>query len=364
MNTSSKRYPEASGSANRVRLSAPDHELVTLVRDPAAGYTGIIAVHSTALGPAVGGTRLWRYATLDDAVADALRLSRGMSFKNALAGLPFGGGKAVIAGPAPTEPAAREALMRAHGRAIEAVGGRFVTGEDVGTTVHDMEVIASQTAHVAGRAGGVGDPSPFTARGVVLAMEAAAALRWGTADLAGRRVAIQGLGHVGMRLAELLQARGARLLVADVAAERVGRAVSELGAEAVGSAEVLAAECDILAPCALGGVLDQYSILGLRAGLVCGAANNQLADAGAGDLLHARGVAYVPDYVANAGGVISGSVDIAGWDRARMESSLAAIGDTVRAVFTLADDAAIPTWRAADQLAEQRLSAAPDQRSS
>lgn len=345
------------------RLAAADHEQVTLHRDPGAGYTGIIALHSTVRGPAVGGTRLWSYPDVEAAAADALRLSRGMSCKNALAGLPFGGGKAVILGPAPTEPAARRALMRAHGRAIESVGGRFVTGEDVGTTVADMEMIAAETAHVAGREGGVGDPSPFTARGVLVAMEAAASLRWGRADLAGRRVAIQGLGHVGMRLAEMLRARGAELIVADVRAARVAEAVADLGATSAPVDEILAADCDIVAPCALGAVLNEASVSRLRAGVVCGAANNQLADPGTDDLLHARGVMYVPDYVANAGGVISGSVDIAGWSRARMEAALEAIGETVRAVFDRAAEGGIPSGRAADLLAEQRLAARPDQRS-
>lgn len=338
------------------RLPAPDHEEVTLHRDPECGYAGIIAVHSTLRGPAVGGTRLWDYPDLDFAVADALRLSRGMSCKNALAGLPFGGGKAVIVGPAPDDPERRRRLLEAHGRAIESVGGRFVTGEDVGTTVADMEVISTQTDHVAGREGGIGDPSPFTARGVLIAIQAAAAIRWGDADLTGRRVAVQGLGHVGMRLAELLHLSGARLLVADPAADPVARAVAEFGAEPLAVHEVAGADCDLFAPCALGGVLDTGAVARLRAEVVCGAANNQLADPAAGDRLHARGIAYVPDYVANAGGVISGAVDIAGWDRARMEAALAGIADTVRAVFERATAEAIPTWRAADDLAEERLS--------
>lgn len=353
---------DSGSEAPMTRLAAADHEQVTLHRDPGAGYTGIIALHSTVRGPAVGGTRLWSYPDVEAAAADALRLSRGMSYKNALAGLPFGGGKAVILGPAPTEPAARRALMRAHGRAIESVGGRFVTGEDVGTTVADMEMIADETAHVAGREGGVGDPSPFTARGVLVAMEAAASLRWGSADLAGRRVAIQGLGQVGMRLAEMLRARGAELIVADVRAARVAEAVADLGATPAPVDDILAADCDIVAPCALGAVLNEASVSQLRAGVVCGAANNQLAAPDADDLLHTRGVLYVPDYVANAGGVISGSVDIAGWSRARMEAALEAIGETVRAVFDRAAEDEIPSGRAADLLAEQRLAARPDQR--
>lgn len=338
-----------------IPLESPHHEGVTLHRDPYAGYTGIIAVHSTTLGPAVGGTRLWRYPDLEHAVADALRLSRGMSYKNALAGLPFGGGKAVILGPPPGEPAARTRLFRAHGRAIESLGGRFVTGEDVGTAPADMEIIAAETRHVAGRARGMGDPSPFTARGVLGAMEAAAGIVWGDPDLGGRRVALQGLGQVGTELAQLLHRRGARLVVADVDPRRVDGARAAWDAEVVSPDDVLRVQADVLAPCALGGVLDPATVDALRVAMVCGAANNQLATAEADGRLRARGIAYVPDYVANAGGVISGSVDIAGWDRDRMERALDGIADTVRAVFGTADREAIPTGQAADRLAEVRL---------
>lgn len=338
-------------------LDAPEHEGVTLHRDPDAGYTGILAIHSTTLGPAVGGTRLWSYPGLAAAVADALRLSRGMSYKNALAGLPFGGGKAVILGPPPHDPAARTRLFRAHGRAIESLGGRFVTGEDVGTTPADMETIARETGHVAGRAGGMGDPSPFTARGVLRAMEAAAEKVWGDADLGGLRIALQGLGYVGTALAGLLHERGARLVVADVDPRRVARARSAWDAEVVAPDAILGVEAHILAPCALGGVLDAGTVDRLRVAVVCGAANNQLATEDADARLRARGIAYVPDYVANAGGVVSGAVDIAGWDRDRMERALDGIADTVRAVFAKSTGEAIPTGQAADRLAEERLRA-------
>lgn len=336
-------------------LEAPAHESVTLHRDPDAGYTGIIALHSTILGPAVGGTRLWTYPDLDAAIADALRLSRGMSYKNALAGLPFGGGKAVIPGPPPSDPDDRARLFRAHGRAIESLAGRFVTGEDVGTTPADMETIADLTGHVAGRAEGMGDPSPFTARGVLRAMEAAAEIVWGTPDLGGLRIALQGLGSVGAHLGELLHRRGARLIVADPVSARVERAVVAWGADAVPVDRILEVDADVLAPCALGGVLKAAAVDRLGVEVVCGAANNQLATPDAGDRLHDRGIAYVPDYVANAGGVISGAVDIAGWDRNRMARAIDGIADTVRAVFARAADEAIPTWTAADRLAEERL---------
>ena len=334
------------------------HQQVTLVRDPSAGYAGILAIHSTVLGPAVGGTRVRRYGSFEEAVSDALRLSRGMTFKNALAGLPFGGGKAVLMGPAPEGGEARDAFFRAHGRAVEGLGGRFVTAEDVGTSPADMAVAAQETAHVAGLERGMGDPSPYTARGVLRAMEAAALDRWGTPELTGRLVALQGLGNVGMHLARLLRARGARLVVADVAEARVEVARRELDAEAVSPGEILAVEADILAPCALGGILNGDTVEGLRVEVVCGGANNQLGVLEDGDRLAARGILYVPDYVANAGGVITGGVDIAGWSRDRMEAALEGIFDTTRAVLAAAREWGVAPQRAADRLAEERLRAA------
>jgi leucine dehydrogenase len=222
-----------------------------------------------------------------------------------------------------------------------------------------MEAIAEETSHVAGRTSGMGDPSPFTARGVLRAMEAVAEVVWGDTDLGGRRVALQGLGHVGTHLAALLHERGARLLVSDVVSSRVARAVMQWNAEPVSVGAILEVEADVLAPCALGGVIDLPVADRLRAPVVCGAANNQLAGPNSGDRLHERGIAYVPDYVANAGGVISGAVDIAKWDRPRMERTLDGIADTVRAVFAKAGHEAIPTWRAADLLAEERLREEP-----
>ncbi len=341
-------------------LDAMGHEQVTICRDPSAGYTGILAVHSTVLGPAVGGTRLREYGTFDAAVEDALRLSRGMTYKNALAGLPFGGGKAVILGPAPADDEARRLLFEAHGRAIDRLGGLFVTGEDVGTTTSDMESVATGTPWVAGREGGMGDPSPFTARGVVRAMEAVAADLWGTPELAGRTVTVQGLGNVGTHVAALLSERGAHLVVADVVPARVEAAVGSLGAKAVPPDRILDVEADVFAPCALGGVLDRDAVERIRVRAVCGGANNQLRAPEQGERLRERGIRYVPDYVANAGGVISGSVDIAGWDRTRMNEALASIYDTVTEVLALADRLDVPPERAADRIVEDRLGAASE----
>ncbi len=341
------------------------HEHVNVCHDPASGYLGIIAIHSTVLGPAIGGTRLWRYASLDEALVDALRLSRGMTYKNALAGLPFGGGKSVLPAPLVGEGAAgtlagpaREAFFRAHGRFIERLKGGYITGEDVGTSPADMALIARETRWVGGLTEGVGDPSPFTARGVCRAIEAASHALWGSDSLNGRTVAIQGLGNVGRHLAAELDARGARLIVADLDRTRVAEVVARHGATAVSPEAVLEAGADILAPCALGGILNDDSIPRLRVAAVAGGANNQLLDPRHGDALAARGILYVPDYVANAGGVISGSVDLAGWDRARMETALDGIYTTVGEVLARARDWKVAPHVAADRLAEVRLSGA------
>ena len=336
-------------------LEAADHEQVTVCRDPEAGYVGIVAVHSSRLGPAVGGTRLWRYPALADATADALRLSRGMTYKNALAGLPFGGGKAVVIDPGPRTEAERSALFRAHGRFIDRLGGLFVTGEDVGTSPDDMATISTETRHVAGLSSGMGDPSPFTALGVFRAIEAVAEDVWGDRALTGRTVAIQGLGNVGMRLARLLAEGGAGLFVTDIDSERVRAAQSELGAVAVAPDEIVDADVDLFAPCAFGGVLDEDGVERIRARVVCGGANNQLATPQNGRRLAERGIAYVPDFVANAGGVISGSVDIAGWDQERMSDAIDGIADTTREVLRIARADRLSTHDAAERLAEERL---------
>lgn len=334
------------------------HEQLTVCRDPAAAYVGVIAVHSTALGPAVGGTRLWHYPSLAGAIVDALRLSRGMTFKNALAGLPFGGGKSVLPAPTPgalPEGPAREAIFRAHGRFIDRMNGLYITAEDVGTTPADMELMARETRHVAGLASGIGDPSPFTARGVCRAMQAAAHTLWGRDTLEGRTVAIQGLGSVGSHLATDLAARGAQLLVTDVEQSRVDRVVAALGAVAIEPADVFDVPVDFFAPCALGGVLDDDTIPRLRVQAVVGAANNQLLEARHGDALASRQILYVPDYVANAGGVISGSVDIAGWDRGRMHEQIDRIYDTVLEVCARAGEWQTTPARAADRMAEEKI---------
>jgi leucine dehydrogenase len=288
------------------------HELVQLVHDHASGLTAIIAIHSTHLGPAAGGTRFWHYTDPAGAIRDCLRLSRGMSYKNAMAGLPMGGGKAVIlADPARTKT---PAMLAAFGDAVEALGGRYVTAEDVGISETDMVAVAQRTAHVsglpvAGAGSAGGDPGPFTALGIYLGIKAAAAHRLGRDTLAGVHVVVQGTGSVGGGVARLLARDGARLTLSDIHAERAAALAAELGAEVVASDAVLTAPCDIFSPNALGAILDADSIAGLGCAIVAGGANNQLARTEHGALLAARGILYAPDYVINAGGIISVAVE-------------------------------------------------------
>jgi leucine dehydrogenase len=328
-----------------------DHERVVFCRDPEAGYRAVIAIHSTVAGPAVGGTRLWSYPSEADAVTDALRLSQGMTYKNALAGLPLGGGKAVILAGGTN----REAMLRAHGRAIERLGGSFMTAEDVGTSPEDMEIVRRETRYVAGLPGGSGDPSPRTAHGVVRAMRAAALHRWGSDDLAGRTVTIQGCGHVGYHLAVELSRMGVWLRVSDVDHEKIYRVTTTTGAEGIPPEKILSAKADLFAPCALGGILNAETIPQLRVKIVAGAANNQLREPADGDRLRARKILYAPDYVANAGGVIGGAPELLGWSDEGVPARIDGIYDTLLAVLRRADAEGVSPHTAADRLAEERL---------
>lgn len=334
-----------------IRVSG--YERVVLGSDDAAGYRGIVVVHSTALGPAVGGTRYWSYQTEDDALTDGLRLARGMTYKNALAGLPFGGGKSIIIRD--DQATDREQLFRAHGRMVNSLAGKYITAEDVGTSPADMEYVLKETTYVGGLQGRSGDPSPHTARGVFRAMQAAAKYKWGSDDLAGKTVAIQGCGHVGYFLAGELARVGAKLIVTDVDAAKVKRTVDDHGATAVAPEEIYSSAADILAPCALGGVLNDETIPRLKAALVVGGANNQLLEPRHGDLLERRGIVYAPDYAANAGGVINGCCrEMLGWGIPETLAKTDAIYDTLLKIFTLAEKEKIPTYQAADRLAEER----------
>ncbi len=335
---------------------AQSPEQVVRLHDAATGLDGVVVLHSTRLGPAAGGCRFWSYPDADAAGEDALRLAQGMSYKNALAGLPLGGGKAVLRRPEGAFD--RAALFRAFGDAIGQLGGRYITAEDVGTTVGDMAEVARRTRHVAGlppqpgRPGG--DPSPWTALGVFRAMQAAAEHRLGR-PIGDCTVAIQGLGSVGAALAGLLHEAGARLIVAEPRSAVAAAVATRTGADIASLAAVLEARCDIFAPCALGGVLTARTIPRLRAAIVCGAANNQLGCAADGDALAERGVLYAPDYVANAGGIINVCAEYLGWGQAEVAARIAGIPDRLRQVWAEADRAGIAVNRAADRLARATI---------
>jgi leucine dehydrogenase len=337
-------------------MTARGHEQVVFVADASSGLRAVIAVHSTALGPSLGGIRFWRYPSEHDAVVDALRLSEAMSLKAAAAGLHQGGGKAVVLVGDPDAPRT-DALLRAMGRAIDDLGGRYIAAEDVGATPRDMQVIASETPWVTGLEGpgGSGDPSPMTAYGVVQAMSAVLEELDGDATLAGNRVVVDGVGHVGTHLALLLAEAGAHVAVADVNRERVDALVRDIGAQRLPVERALDEDCDILAPCALGGVLNEKTIPRLQCRAVCGAANNQLADAADDDALAGRGILYAPDFVVNAGGIINLAEEFAGYDRERARKHTARVADTVRRVFGLARTERVPPGRAAEQLARRRI---------
>ena len=333
--------------------AASRHEKIVFAEDEGVGYRAVIAVHSTALGPALGGTRLWNYASLEEARTDAHRLARGMTYKNALAALPFGGGKSVLVGDARSLD--RERVFRAHGRVVESLGGSYITAEDVNTSPADMEFIRQETTHVAGLLDRSGDPSPVTAHGVFRAIQASAKYRYGSDSLDGRVVALQGCGHVGYHLARELSEAGARLVATDVDAAKLSRVVADFGAQAVPLAEIYDARADIFAPCALGGVVNDETLPRLRVEIVAGAANNQLLEARHGDALAARGILYAPDYVANAGGVINGAIELLGWDAARARGKVHAIYDTLLEIFAAADAEGTTPARAADAVAERRI---------
>ena len=334
-------------------LAEMGHEEVVVASDPSCGYRGIIAVHSTALGPALGGTRFWQYESDEAAITDALRLSRGMTYKNAVAGLDLGGGKSVIIGDNRTQN--REAIFRAHGRFVESLGGRYITAEDVGTGTADMDFVHLETDHVAGLKHKSGDPSPVTAHGVFRAIQASAKNRWGSDDLHGKVVAIQGCGNVGRNLARELHEAGATLIVSDIDPARAERVAQETGATVVQGDEIYGVKADIFAPCALGGIINDDTIPKLKVEIVSGGANNQLLEERHGDRLEEIGIQYTPDYVANAGGVINVFGEVAGWDSERALRKADDIYDTVLQVFEIAKADGIHSYEAADRLAERRL---------
>jgi glutamate dehydrogenase/leucine dehydrogenase len=339
-------------------LQAGGFEQVAYCHDPRTGLRAIVAIHSTTLGPALGGTRFYPYATERDAVVDVCRLARAMTYKHAVCGNDLGGGKAVIWGDPSTQRS--EALLRAYARFVDGLAGRYLTAEDVGTTQDDMDLIHRETPHVTGVSaslGGSGDPSPATATGVLWAMKAVAERLWGTSSLAGRHVCIAGVGKVGSALAGFLDAEDAKLTVADVDDRAVTAAVENHGARRTAPETAHMTACDLFAPCALGGLLNSRTVGELRCAAIVGSANNQLASDGDAALLAQRGIAYVPDFVANAGGVINIAEEARGYDRERALRRIRSIYDTVHAIFTRAESHGITTTDAALALAEDRITA-------
>ena len=329
------------------------HEQVVFCHEPSCGYLGIIAIHDTTLGPALGGTRFWQYTSFTEAVTDALRLARGMTYKAAAAGLNLGGGKAVIVGDNKT--ADRELLFRAHGRFVETLNGRYITAEDIGTSPADMEFVRRETNHVAGLQGLSGDPSPVTGYGVYMGMKAAAKKRWGKDNLSGRAVAVQGCGKVAFYLCRHLKEEGARLIVTDIDESKVKRVVEEFGATAVAPDAIYDAQADIYAPCALGATINDETLPRLRVSIVAGGANNQLAEDRHGRELEAKGILYAPDFVINAGGLINVYREIAGWTEERAKRKAQEIYESILRIFQIAEQEKIPTFVAADRLAEERI---------
>ena len=334
------------------------HEQVVFCSDAGSGLRAVIAIHNCHRGPALGGCRMWPYASEHDAVRDALRLSRGMTYKSAMARLPLGGGKAVVIGD-PRRDKSR-ALLEALAHAVDRLGGRYIVAEDSGTTVADMQLMRHFTPHVAGveeriTANGIqsGDPSPATAYGVFVGIRAAVRIRLGQDSLTGLRVALQGVGHVGLALARRLEAAGARLWITDVRREALSRAARELAATVVEPQEIFGLDVDLFAPCALGAVIDDQTLPRLKAAIVAGAANNQLAEARHDAELFRRGILYAPDYVINAGGIIDIHYERSGYDHAAVTRHIDGIDDSLTEIFQRSRQQRRPTGEIADRMAEE-----------
>jgi leucine dehydrogenase len=339
------------------KMEEYDYEQLILCQDKNTGLKAIIAIHDTTLGPALGGTRICEYESDEDAIEDALRLARGMTYKNAAAGLNLGGGKAVIIGD--PKKIKSEALFRAFGRFVEGLNGRYITGEDMNATQQDASYINCETDYIVGLETGSGNPSPVTAYGVFKGIQAAVNEVFGSDDLTGKTVAIQGLGAVGRRLAERLHEAGAKLYVTTRDKAKIDKAVAELGATAVSLDEIYGVECDVFSPCARGAIINDKTIEQFKCKIIAGAANNQLAESRHGDMLHEKGILYVPDYIINSGGVINIIDDISGreYNRENAMKNTARIYDSCKKVFEIAKRDNIPTYKAADIMAEERIAA-------
>ncbi|TAH43617.1 MAG: Glu/Leu/Phe/Val dehydrogenase [Gammaproteobacteria bacterium] len=338
-------------------LATTGHEEVVFCHNKDAGLKAIIAIHNTVLGPSLGGLRMWPYKSEQEAIDDVLRLSRGMTYKNAVAGLNLGGGKAVIIGDPARDKS--EALFRAFGRFVNSLNGRYITAEDVGIDVNDMEWVFRETSFVTGVHqvhGGSGDPSPFTAFGAMQGLLATLHACYGNEDVGKYRYAVQGAGHVGMEFIKLLREHDAKVYVTDINKELVQRAVDEYGCTAVGLDEIYDTDADVYSPCALGGTVNEQTLKRLKCKVICGAANNQLANNQIGDEVSRRGIFYAPDYAVNAGGVMNISLEIDGYNRERAMRMMRTIYHNVSRIFEIAKRDGIPTYLAADRLAEERIS--------
>jgi len=357
METMEKAAVNVTEASVTGRMSTFNHEQLVFCQDNETGLRSIIAIHNTTLGPAVGGTRMWAYGTEEEAMTDALRLSRGMTYKNALAGLNIGGGKAVIIGDARKQKS--EALMRRFGKFVNSCGGKYITAEDVGISTRDMEYVRLETKHVVGLPeylGGSGDPSPVTAYGVYMGMKASQKELSGNDSLSGKKVVVQGVGHVGEYLVEHLVKEGADVTICDIYEDRVNAVVKKYGVKAVDAKDVYDVPMDIYSPCALGATINDDTLDRLKCSIVCGAANNQLKDEKVhGQEVLKRGILYAPDYLVNAGGIINCYWEIVGYNRNAALAQAEGIYQTALNIFNISKTNSIPTYLAANQLAEARI---------
>jgi leucine dehydrogenase len=338
------------------KLEGMGHEQVVYFQHRESGLKAIVAIHNTALGPALGGLRMWPYASEEEALVDVLRLSRGMTYKAAVSGLNLGGGKAVLIGNPETDKS--EGLFRAFGRFIGSLGSRYITAEDVGTTVDDMDYIFQETDRVVGVHrvhGGSGDPSPFTAYGTLQGIKACLQKKYGHDDPGKVSFTVQGVGSVGYYLVKFLSEAGAKVFACDINDSRVQHVVDEFGAEAVPMNQIYDVDANVFAPCALGGVINEDTIGRLKCDIVAGSANNQLESSDYGTALEERGILYAPDYAINAGGLMNVAIELQGYDRDRAYRTVSSIRDIIGRIFQLAERDRIPTWKAADRLAEERI---------
>ncbi len=337
-------------------IDKTEHEEIIYCHNKDAGLKAIIAIHNTTLGPALGGLRMYPYATEEQALTDVLRLSRGMTYKAAVSGLNLGGGKSIIIGDPKKDKS--EALFRAFGRFMDSLGGRYITAEDVGIDVNDMEYVYQETENVVGvhqMHGGSGDPSPFTAYGTLQSIKASLEKKYGNQNIVDYSYAIQGVGHVGLELVKLIHAEGGKMFVTDVNQEVLTICKEQYGCEVVGLNEIYSVDADVYCPCALGGTVNDDTIDQFKFGIVCGSANNQLLENRHGDELENRGIIYAPDYAVNAGGLMNVSIELEGYNRERAVRMTRNIYYNISNIFKIAERDNIPTWQAADRMGAERI---------